>query len=339
MDKGTYALAVQRNAEGKGRPFIFKVSGLHKGVVTGTLEKYSHIPSKKTSVEVSTKDIILNLGDDPFPGKVHGIDVSELYRGRKTHDQFGPIYWFYKPDEEVGNKLVRAFDKVYKTLKHASLDFLVSTDTCIWEALPYHGEKYAGMYMRSKKPEAMPHRFQIRPEIMPANDWPYVIFHELGHHLHMEYVTSPKLNAAWIRLYNESIQVTSIKGSKSQEFLDGLLAQTENRVSDYKSLLSEEDTVLYKLILRHIQTQHSLSAKELDLLFEAEYYDDIRNVWPTRGISKKDLAPIVTSYACKNVKELFAESFAFYMTNKKLPKNVIALLEKSISYAKVNREK
>lgn len=339
MDKGTYALAVQRTAEGKGRPFVFKVSGLHKGIVTGVLEKFSHIPSKKQLVEVSTKDIVLNLGDDPYPGKVHGIDVSELYRGRKTHDYFGPIYWFYKPEADLGNALIKAFDKTHKTLKHAGLDFLVSPDTCIWEALPYHGEKYAGMYIHSKKPDLMPHRFQIRPEIMPATDWPYVIQHELGHHCHLQYVTSRKLNAAWIRLYNTSIQVSSIKASKSQEFLDGLLGQAENHPSDYKSLLSEEDTLLYKLVLKNIQTQHSLSPRELDLLFDAEYYDDIRNVWPTRGISKKDLAPIVTEYATKNYKELFAESFALLMTGKKLPKNVQALMEKSLSYAKTNREK
>lgn len=43
--------------------------------------------------------------------------------------------------------------------------------------------------------------------------------------------------------------------------------------------------------------------------------------------------------ATLNVKELFAECFAFYMTKRKLPEKVVKLLEKSISYAKANHER
>lgn len=40
----------------------------------------------------------------------------------------------------------------------------------------------------------------------------------------------------------------------------------------------------------------------------------------------------------KSYRELFAESFAFRMTGKKLPKAVEALLDKSLEYARANHE-
>lgn len=338
IEKGNYCIGISRGT-GKPKTFLFKVGSLDKGIVTGVLEKNCHIQQLRNTIELPTKDIVVNLGADPFPGKVHGQDTSVLYRGRKEHDSFGTINWFYKPEKEVTTSLNAAFNKCYTTLKQNKLDFIVDPLNCIWESLPFNGEKFAGMYIRSNDVEKKPHRFQIRPEIMPATDYPYVIYHELGHHLHFEYMTGKKLNASWIRLYNTSIKVSAIKREKAQELLDGLLGQSENMPSDFKSVLSEEDSLIYKLILKAIGHRHSLSVKELDLLFEAEYYEDIKAIWPTRGISIRELAPIISDYATKNYKETIAEAFAFYMTKKKLPKEVHSLLEKSISYGRANSEK
>lgn len=334
--KGHYVVAM--NDSNAKKPVLFKVDSIHKGIVTGIVEKDPHIKEKRLTVEVPLKNVVLSLGEDPFPGKVYGHDVSMLYRGRKTHEFFGPLYWFYAPEKEVGAQLMKAFDKVAKTLKQNRVDFIVQPASCIWEIIPYNGEKYAGMYQRSKNVEKNPHRLQIRPEIMPSTDYPYVIHHELGHHLHYEFVTGKKINAQWIQLFNTSIAVEQIKKDKSVELLEGLLTQ-EDPPSAYKANLSEEDTVIYKLILQYINKEHSVSVKELDILFEADYRDEIRSVWPVRGIPKKDLAPIVSEYATKNVRELFAESFAFRMAGKKLPKAVESLLDKSMSYARSNYEK
>jgi hypothetical protein len=338
MNKGEYAIGVVRSNEGKAKPFLFKVTGQNKGIVSGTLTKNSHIQSLRSSVEVPIKDVVINLGADPFPGKVHGCDVTNLYRYKKQHSEFGYLYYFYDAADEVKTKLEHAFTKAYKVLKQARLDFLVQPDTCIWEVLPYTGEKYAGMYMRSKSTEKSPHRFQIRPEIMPATDWPYVINHELAHHLHKEFATGAKLQAAWIQLYNSTIKVSSIKREQSTELLEALLAQ-EDRPSDFRSVLNEEEAVIYKLILKSIQQQHSISVKELDLLFEADYRDDIRAVWPTRGIAKKDLAPVVSEYSLKAWYELFAEAVAYRLSGKVLPKEVEALVDRTFSFARSNHEK
>lgn len=335
VSKGEYVFASSQQIK---RPAFFKVEHIQKGIVSGILEKDPHIKSKRFTFEAPLKDIILSLGSDPYPGKVYGHDTSIIYRGKKTHDFFGPLHWFYSPEKEVGANLIKAFDKATKVLKQARLDFIVQPASCIWEIIPFNGEKYAGMYRRSKNAEKSPHRLQIRPEIMPSSEWLYVIYHELGHHLHYEFVTGKKLNAQWIELFNTSIKTTSVRKEKSQELLDNLLAQ-EDFPSDFKANLSEEDTEVYKLILKTISQQHSVSVKELDILFEADYKDEIKGVWPIRGVSKKDLAPVISEYSCKGWRETFAEAVAFRLTGKKLPKAVESLLDRTFSYARANHEK
>lgn len=338
IEKGDYVVAQTRSESGKVSEFLVRASSYGNGVLSGIVEKYSHIPNRKLSVEVAKGDLVLNLGPNPKPGKVYGCDVTNLYRGKKHHEQFGPLYWFYKPKAaDLPQKLDRAFTKAYRALDKAGLDFLIDPSTCIWEIMPFSHEKYAGMYMRSKNSEKVPNRFQIRPEIMPATEWEYVVHHEVGHHFHYQYLkNNPKLEASWVRLYQTSIKVASVRREQAQTLLDQLLSG-EDSPSNFKTVLSEEEELLYKLIIRHIGQNYNLSVKELDLLFENEYKDDIRAVWPTRGISKKDLAPIVTEYATRNFKELIAESFAFYMVKKKLPAEVTKLLERSIAYVKTQK--
>ncbi|BAG41696.1 hypothetical protein [Ralstonia phage phiRSL1] len=333
IQKGDYVFGQEADSKAK-KPVLFKVSSISNGIVSGIIEKDPHLKQKRSVFECPVKKVILNAGPNPHPGKVHGWDLHSLYRGKKWHDQFGAIHFFYDITPENGKAMVSAFDRAYKVLKANRLDFIIQPDICVWEVLPANGEKYSGMYKRSKTPDRSPHRLQIKPETMPQTDWLYVIFHELaGHHLHYEFLTSRKLNAEWVKLFNTTISVKSVKKEDSQRLLDGLLAQ-EDPPSAYTANLSEEDTELYRLILKYIGQQHNVSVKELDLLFEAGYRDELKGVWPARGVQKKDLEPLVSEYACKNYKELIAESMAFKLTGKKLPKAVEALLERSLSYAR-----
>ena len=48
---------------------------------------------------------------------------------------------------------------------------------------------------------------------------------------------------------------------------------------------------------------------------------------------------MVTDYATKSYKELLAESFAYYCVGKKLPKDIVKLVERTISYTKAKLEK
>lgn len=332
MDKGDFCIGQARNDKGVLKTFLFKASAITKGIVVGSLEHDRHIMGKNNSIEIPAKDVIVNLGKEPKQGKVYGVDVSNIHRGRHQHEHFGTIHWFYVPEKEIGKALNVAFDKSYKILKHNRLDFMVQ-DSCIWEVLPTNGQKLAGMYKRSRDIAKKPHRLQIHPEVMPTTEFVYIILHELSHHLDWEFATSTKLKAAWLRLFNTTIKLTTIKKDKSIEILNQLL-DGEDRPSDFKTVLSDEDTLIYKWILRTIQKDASLSVRELDILFEADYKDDIRAVWPQRTIPQKELVPVISEYATKNYRECFAEAVSFYLIGKKLPKNVTTLLDKTFSYCR-----
>ncbi len=303
------------------------------GDVEAVLEKLSHIGTARTTLTVVKKALVLNLGANPQHGKVYGLDVTNLYRAKKEHDDFGMIHFFYRPEKQVVKDLWSAMTKVHGILKKRGLEFLL--DGIVWEVMPHFKEKYAGMFIKAKS-DTMPCRIQVRPEIMPASEFVYVLLHELGHHLHLSYLSSKKLNALWLRLFNTSIRVASVKKETSAHLLESLLEQ-EDVPSDFKSTLGEEDALAYKWIIRTIQSVNALSIKDLDILFEADMKEDIRKVWPVRNIPRKELAPIISEYATKNVKETFAESFSFMLTGKKLPEPIIKLLEKSISQAKANQ--
>lgn len=342
MEKDHYVIAAKargNNGEVKGA-YLLKVNSISKGVVYGTAEKNRHISQLRAEVEVPKSQIILDLGTDPAPGKLHGVNVGTRYHGKKFHDEFGHLFFFYAPDDEKGPKIRKAFDKAYKTLKHNRLDMFIEPERCIWEILPYHGEKYSGMYMRPRD-EKLPHRFQVRPEIGPLGEVPSVIYHELGHFIHLNYMTSEKLNADWLRVYNTTINVQPITREVSKRLLENLLSQ-EDAPSDFKGQLDADDAIAFKWIARAIKQEHNLSLRELDILFQANYKDDIKELWPSR-VTSRDLAPIITDYATVNYKELFAESFMLYLLGElessSERKKIAKLMEKSISFAKANRER
>lgn len=334
ISKGDYF--VGRDGDSRKTYLAKALEDSHGKAVESLYEKDCHIQGLRHTFTQDLAGVVLNLGPKPYPGKVHGHDTSSLFTKRLTHDKFGDVMFFYKPDKQVLADLKESMDKVAERLKRQDLAFLL--DGLIFEVLPYNGEKYAGMYIRSKN-EKIPNRVQIRPEIMPASEYAYVWHHELGHHLHLTFCReSKKLNASWLKLFNTSIKVETIKKDKSQQLLHALIAG-EEPPSDFKRGLDEEDALAFKWLIRTIQQVNGLSIQDLDTLFEADMKDEIEKVWPVRNISRKELAPIVSEYATKNSKELFAECFAFYMTKKKLPEPIVKLLERTISYAKANRDK
>jgi hypothetical protein len=151
-------------------------------------------------------------------------------------------------------------------------------------------------------------------------------------------MTGTKLNAAWVRCFNTSIKVQTIRKDVSQNLIDKLLGG-EERPSDFKTGLDEEQRNAYNWILRTIKTEHAVSVRELDILFEAGYKNDIKALWPVRTIHNKELKPTVSEYATTNYHELIAEAVSMHLCRRKLPSDVTKLVEKSLSYAKANREK
>jgi hypothetical protein len=315
------------------KPYLGKVLEADSKEVIVQVEELCHVSALRIVNTLKTEEVILNIGPNPTSGKIYGVEVGTRFYGRKTHDTFGTINWFYRPSKQVTADLNVAFDKAFLILKKHKLEFLL--DDIVWEILPYSNEMYCGMFLKSKN-ETRPNRIQIKPEIMPSSEYVYCIIHELMHHLHLSFVKSKKINANWIKMFNTSIKSVNITKKLSQELLDALMQQEDN-VSTFKGQLSEDEALAYKDIIRTISRDHSITVKELDLLFEADLKDEIKSVWPMRDISRKELAPIVSLYATTKTVELVAEACSFYLVSRKLPKPIVDLVEKTISYAKANK--
>lgn len=170
------------------------------------------------------------------------------------------------------------------------------------------------------------------------SDLHYIICHEFGHYVHANLLTQPKINATWIRLFNTSIKVKTFKKDETTALVNTMLSG-EERPSDFKSNLDEDQRLVWNWVLRTIKQDHGLSIYELDTLFQAEEHDEIRRVWPSRTLHQKDLAPVISEYATVNHKETFAEAFAFHLTKRKLPSKVVELVEKSIRMACTQQER
>lgn len=290
-----------------------------------------HIQTLRNSFVAKASDILVNLGPTPFPGKVYGHDLTKLYWGETEHEHFGALHWFYTPPKDVKRNLDKAFNITFKRLNKVGLEFLASESDTLWEILSFNKEKYSGEYAHTKR-EAVPSILRIRPESMDASDYPYVIAHELGHRLHFQYARRSSLEAKWITLYNTSIRVTEIDRKISKQLLKDLIEGDTSPRAFLRSL-DDDDKLAYRWILRYVKSTHSLSPNELDILWQ-EDKSELEKVWPNRTIPKKDLEPLVTPYATKHYKELIAESFAYYLCGKALPKSVNKLVERTISYAK-----
>jgi hypothetical protein len=174
----------------------------------------------------------------------------------------------------------------------------------------------------------------IRPEHSPADTYPYILAHELGHRIHRQWLQSPSTEARWIKLYNTSINVSPIDPQMCQDMLKKL--SPDFTLKDLKrSLDDDEEKLALKMILRTIKTNHGLTPHELNLLLVSDEVDEVREMWPEH-IDVKSLAPVISEYATTNYSETIAEAIAFHLTGVQLPKAVVKLTEKTLSLAKAN---
>lgn len=334
-----YVIGRMSSKDGEDKKFFGRVSRIVRGIAEGTIEKNQHLGgSHVKTFEIPLKSILVDLGTDPAFGSVYGFEVTNRFYKKKHHDYFGSICFMYHVDKEAARKIFGAFDRAAAILKKAG--FVLPADKCVWQI--NHREtkgKWAGYYQHTTDTDKLPFQFAIKPESLPDSEFVYVVLHEVAHFLHKTALTGSKINARWIRLFNTSIKLKSFKRELMTSLLDELLAG-EERPSDFKSGLDEEQTLAFNWALRVIRADHAVSVRELDILFEAEDKDEIRKLWPQRTIHKKDLSPVVSEYATKNYHELFAESIAFYLSKtKKLPQPIVNLVEKSLAFAKANQLK
>ncbi len=324
------------NLPGKSeRNLLIRAASIQGDLLIGSVEEHRHITAR--TIEVPLSSVILNVGSDPVPGRVYGYDLSYLFRRFRSIPALGEVAFFCKVTKEEVAQLKSAATELHKKLERAKLDFILD-DPVVYEVVSkeYAG-KWAGMYSRSKK-EDMPHKIQVtldksRLETSSISNYEYVLAHEMGHHLHFHYVKAHSpADAAWIRAYQETVRPLEVDTKVVRLFLDQLLHERSVR-----ALLAETEEDLQpqlKRVLREVKSSSGLGPRELDRLLEVHKDDDLAKCWPKSGLMLSEKHPSVTEYALKNYNELFAESFAFHILGRALPKKLTKLIESSLSLAR-----
>jgi hypothetical protein len=335
VKEGDYAICKERQEGRKDRTFLIRVDRVKEHAVLGTLERDPHI--KRVQLDVETKNIVCNLGPDPHPGRVHGIDTGFLYRKSFDHPFWGEIHFFTKLDKLTIKAFRSALDTSAKIVQKAKLQEFT---TCVLTEISAKNGKWAGKYIHGGREK--PNRVRYAPEFAAGNRaaMEYVILHEFGHVVRFNGLTTPKWKARWVNAYRRSVEPTVVTKDQLRAFHKAVFANPEGSASFTTALNDavedkEDNKIAMKAILRWIKDTHRLTVKDLSILYQSKNIDDLESVWPTGIVDTSKLKPLITEYATKNPEETFAEAFAFHLTGKKLPKSITGLMEESIRYASV----
>ena len=130
----------------------------------------------------------------------------------------------------------------------------------------------------------------------------------------------------WIYLHHLATTVKTVGKRELEQLLEDL--KTAGSVNAFKKELETDDRKLLAAVFKHVKATHQLDHHHVQLLLSLE--EEIDFLWPTQiEIGNADL--VLTSYAEVSPEELFAESFALWMTGKKLPKQIQNAVDKTMS--------
>jgi len=332
-----------QEAPASNRVLMVRLTRVAGNELTGVVEKTRHL--SQSTITFNASAVVLNVGPDPFPGSILGHDLRYLYRRTREVDYLGPVHFFTASTQEQRTSLKTAAKEFARLLKKRGLSFLLEQGTSIEVVSKEYAGKYAGMYRHSKDTDKRPHTIQLtldksRIESSSIANYTYVLAHEFGHALHFQFVKGfPKADAAWIRAYSDTVRPVQVDKVKVKSFLDLLLSA--GSVSAARSDLPEEDGPLFRRVLKEVSSSAHLSTREIDKLLEADDAEEglnkqaIVKAWPQSGVMHHELHPSVTEYALKHYQELFAESFAFWLQDRELPKRLSKLMERSVEQARV----
>lgn len=339
--KGDYLVVqVRRENEAPGpiKTVVIKTTRVNEDTVLGVIEKTCHLSN--STVEVSYGEIVCNMGSKPPHVKAFNTDFSELFVGTKDHPKFGDIHFFYNPKPETGKRVWRAYDAMATWLSKNGLGYMLELPI-VYEVRSKKG-KFAGEFRGPKNNDyaKTPARIWFNPEhksLQEDGPLTYVLAHELGHAVDMMLlIDHPKLKAEWLDMYVTTVEPLQVTEEDYKLVRKALLSSDTVKLA--ASLMeSEECSLAFKGVMGYISKVRGISASDLNLILskdKAEKLEALKELLPRVDIFvKKNPKPLVTGYATENVRELFAEAFAFYVQGKKLPKSVQALMERSVQAA------
>lgn len=306
---------------GSAKPQLAKCVELgENGRHTGFLERDKQTAADNIyRIEFEDRDVLCVLGKFPKAGSVYGVKVEPLLE--KFESNFwGQVRIYQKMDDKRRNKLKDGLNQAKKLLKQADMPKLPID----LEVRQPHG-KYSGWY--KYQPQEERDITCIKPDEQFQN-FMYVIMHEYGHGIYFRKL-SLKGRARWINLYHEFVTLSQVTEKELTDILDDI--NSEGSIYDYLKSCEDDILLVVKHVLRHIQNVHGLNKKHLEIQLNSG--NKIDEYWPLQlEVSDKQIA--ITEYAKKSPEELFAETFAFYLTGAKINDKLAKAMKKTLDNVK-----
>lgn len=287
----------------------------------------ARVPRKESTVETyKYSDLIAALGPNPPKGTVFGCNTERFYRSSES--DFGTVDWYYKPDKETRKIVTNSLSKIWGKL--VGLDAHHFAPISVEVRLPRG--KYAGSYRYTSSEEKLDILTLHPNEEMLTTQMDYVVAHECGHGVWYN-MLSDSIHAQWIDLYEKAVKVEKVS-DKDLKFVVSRMTPDDSNgglVSAVRGQLDEGHVAIFDELVYHASQYHNLSLDELDVLSKEGY--DVTKFFPGHA-HISDIEATITEYGGTNVREFFAEAFAYHVVGMKLPKSVMPMVKNTLAYIK-----
>src|SRR6266481_8843841 len=260
--------------------------------------------TEQFTFKININDILVNLGPNPVSGKYNKLKL-DVWRKALYVRPWGNVHLYRDITEAEETAIVKALKWQANILKEYNLDHKLPLDI---EIRPKDG-KYAGKYKFTgdKEEDAI----ILHP--MELVDLGYVIAHECGHYVNYRFLSEIQ-KKTWIDLYHSSVKVSEIS-LEDIRYIRKELVKSRDLTAFKKD---QEDKKPFNTIIKYIRQIHKILDKELNTILKEG--NDLKEYWPNKPIDVSDTELQISDYGTKNYHEYFSEVWAFYHTEKQMPK-------------------
>ena len=276
--------------------------------------------ANKEVVMFKEEDILASLGKNPTYGNAYGLKV-EPHRKTEALD-FAIVHYYRKMTKADKSCLYKNLTKAHDVLSDLDLGHF-----SIVVEIKNNSGKIAGTYKYNEDMDIItlkPAEFNV--DILP------LIYHELGHQVWSRDLDS-KAKAAWVDFYHKGVALSNVSKTSVKK-LCSMFDDHKMRVKEFYNFLEEEygedakEILIFDEVMSYIQDKHHLNSKYFDLLVMAGA--KINKYFPKCKLKLTNYNILVSEYAEKNPEELFCETFAYFLSKRKLTTEATTLITETL---------
>lgn len=277
-------------------------------------------------IEYDETTLVANLGKTPkVGGTAFGVKIEPFITS--VASKYGEMLFFRTLNDLEKKAFKRALRRTYDTMIEAHLNVFPFTTMKIF---PKRG-KYAGMYKFRRKMSDVTDSVELFPETFEDTKFnEYLLLHEYGHAVWYK-MLSVTYKSRWIKMYHKRLELSNILKDRLEPMLDELLAFA-GTLGDFYKELEDEDRLVFREVLSHYKRYHKLDKYALDIL-HTEDTEKFASMWPKRA-TLVESKPDLSEYSMTKPEEFWAEAFAFHMTGRQMPKDIVKLMDKTLTALK-----